>query len=136
MECQICGGSITPVATHNIEVLSCEKCNGFWIKKGDLNKLIEHHGGDVEVSSVDHHVHPDSHGILKCAFCEDRATIKVNFLEQSDVILDYCEECGSFWVDKGELQKMQEYMTEVEEHAAPQTVREWILKICYSLPKV
>ena len=135
MQCQICNGTITPKTVNNVEIFSCEGCSGFWIKKGNLNKLIEHQAGDIEFSSIDHHMHKDTHGILKCAFCEDQAMIKSNFIEQSEIILDYCEECGAFWVDSGETDKMQEYMENLEKEPGKPSIIEVIFKSLYSLPK-
>lgn len=135
MQCQICKGTITPKNVNNIEIYSCSNCNGFWIKKGNLNKLIEHQSGDIEFSSIDHHMHKDTHGIMKCAFCEDQAMIKCNFIEQSDIILDYCEKCGAFWIDAGETDKMQMYIETLDKNSKKSTIVEIIFKSLYSLPK-
>ena len=136
MNCQLCDGIITPISTENIEIFRCSGCDGFWIKKGDLNKLVEHRSGDIEFSSVDHHIHKDTHGIMKCVFCEDQAMIKINFIEYSDIILDYCEQCGTFWVDQGELQKMQIYMKTIEKDKKKLTITEIIMNVLDSFPKI
>jgi Zn-finger nucleic acid-binding protein len=136
MECQICHKTITPVKTNGIEILQCENCKGFWVKKGDLNKLIKHRAGDIEFSSIDHHMHQDTHGIMKCVFCDDQAMIKVNFIEYSDIILDYCETCGAFWIDNGEVIKMEEYIQSIESNDAKPGVLEIIMNTIYSLPKI
>jgi Zn-finger nucleic acid-binding protein len=135
MQCQLCKGTLTSIKTNNVEILSCEKCKGFWLKKGDLNKLIQHKSGDIEFSSVDHHMHKDKHGIMKCIFCDDQAMIKINFIEYSDIILDFCEKCGAFWVDSGETKKMQKYISSIENSKGKQTITEIIMNILYSLPK-
>lgn len=136
MKCQICNNTITPVKKDDLEMLQCETCNGFWIKKGSLNKLIKHRAGDVEFSSIDHHMHHDTHGIMKCVYCDDQAMIKVNFIEYSDIILDYCEECGAFWIDNGELDKMQAYIQSIEQNNAKPTILEIIMNTIFSLPKI
>jgi len=136
MKCQVCKGTITPINTNNIEILRCESCMGFWVKSGDLNKLIKHKHGDIEFSSIDHHMHKDTHGIMKCIYCNDQAMIKSNFIEYSDIILDYCEECGAFWIDNGELEKMQQYINNIESNQKNQSLTEIIMNIIYSLPKV
>jgi Zn-finger nucleic acid-binding protein len=127
---------ITPIKTENVEILQCESCKGFWIKKGDLNRIIKHRAGDVEFSSIDHHMHHDTHGIMKCVFCEDQAMIKVNFIEYSDIILDHCESCGAFWIDNGEVDKMQTYISSIEQNKAKPTILEIIMNTIYSLPKI
>lgn len=136
MKCQLCTNTITPVTTQGVEIYKCEGCNGFWIKRGDLNLLIDHQRGDLEFSSVDHHFHKDTHGTLKCAFCDDSAMIKINFIGYSDIILDYCEECGAFWVDAGELEKMQEYISGIESGDKKKSLAEIIISVIYSLPQI
>lgn len=136
MNCQICNGIITPFKTNDIEILKCDTCGGFWLHKGDLNKLVKHQAGDLEFSSVDHHIHKDKHGILKCVFCEDQAMIKINFIENSNIVLDYCENCGALWVDGGELGKMEEYIGKIEKDGKKKSIREIIMEIIYSLPQI
>lgn len=136
MKCEVCKGTIVPIKTNNIEIFRCKKCKGFWIKSGDLNRLIKHKSGDIEFSSIDHHMHKDTHGIMKCIFCEDSAMIKSNFIEYSDIILDYCEICGAFWIDNGEVDKMQDYIERIEKEDKKQSITEIIMNIIYSLPKV
>ena len=136
MKCQICKETITPIQTQNIEIFQGEVCKGFWIRKGDLNRLIKHRAGDIEFSSIDHHMHCDTHGIMKCVFCDDQAMIKVNFIEYSEIILDYCEACGAFWIDNGEVEKMQEYIKNIEQNDAKPTILEIIMNTIFSLPKI
>ena len=135
MNCEVCKGTLNNITAKDINILQCNKCKGFWVKKGDLNKLIKHKYGDIEFSSVDHHMHNDTHGILKCIYCEDQAMIKSNFMEYSDVILDYCENCGSFWIDNGELEKMQNYVEKIENSDTKPSITEIIMDILYTLPK-
>ncbi|MCG8571250.1 MAG: zf-TFIIB domain-containing protein [Spirochaetes bacterium] len=135
MNCQICKNTITPTKAQGIEIYSCNGCKGFWIKKGELNKLIEHTAGDLEQSSIDHHFHKDTHGTLKCIYCDDSAMIKINFIEFSDIILDYCEQCGCFWIDSDEVEKMQQYVKKIEKNDKPSR-SEIIMSIFYSLPQI
>ncbi|MBN1700125.1 MAG: zf-TFIIB domain-containing protein [Spirochaetales bacterium] len=135
MECQVCGGKITPIDTEHIRIMQCAGCKGFWIKKGDLNNLIKHKAGDLEFSSIDHHMHQDTHGIMKCIYCPDSAMIKINFIEYSDIIMDYCPECGAFWIDRGEMEKMQEYVDTIEKSDKKKTIIETIMNTIFSLPK-
>ncbi len=135
MQCQICNKTITIKKSNDVEIHSCTGCNGFWIKKGNLNKLVAHQSGDLEFSSIDHHMHNDTHGIMKCTFCNDQAMIKSNFIEQSEIILDYCEKCGAFWIDSGETEKMQKYIESLENSGVKPSIIDTIFKVLYSLPK-
>ena len=61
--------------------------------------------------------------------------IKVNFIEHSDIVLDFCEDCGAFWIDNGELDKMQEYVDKIENTGKKSSIFEIIMEVLYSLPK-
>ncbi|MFC1671430.1 zf-TFIIB domain-containing protein, partial [Spirochaetota bacterium] len=52
---------------------------------------------------------------IKCRECEDMTMKKINFLDYSDIIMDYCSSCGSMWLDKDELSNMHNYIKKVEE---------------------
>ncbi len=136
MECLVCKGKLEKIISNDIEIIKCNKCKGFWVKSGDLNRIVKHKAGDIEFSSIDHHFHKDIHGIIKCIYCNDIAMIKINFIEFSDIILDFCEICGAFWVDNGELEKMQIYIDTIEDTGTKKTIAEIIMNLIYSLPKV
>lgn len=135
MKCQVCEGDLKDKEIEGVAIIKCDKCKGFWVHGGDLNKLIKHKRGDVEKSSIDHHFHQDSHSSLKCHYCEDSAMRKINFINYSDIIMDYCEDCGSFWIDGNELEKMQKYIDELEKNDKD-TIVEIVMNFIYSLPKV
>ena len=40
---------------------------------------------------------------------------KINFLDYSDIIIDYCPSCGAYWLDKDELGNMHDYIKKVED---------------------
>jgi len=137
MICEVCiKGNITTISSQGVDISKCDNCGGFWIQKGDLNKLIKHKSGDIEFSSIDRHFHTDNHGIIKCVFCEDSAMRKVSFLGYSDIILDYCEDCGAFWVDSGEINKMQDTIDTIEKDNLKKPIIQIIMEIFYSLPRV
>jgi len=72
-------------------------------------------GGDVESCSIDDAPHKDSHRAIKCLDCRDVDMKKINFLDYSDIVLDYCPSCGAFWIDHGEIGKMHEYIRRIDE---------------------
>ena len=41
--------------------------------------------------------------------------VKINFLDYSDIVMDRCPTCGSYWLDKNELANMHKYIKQVEE---------------------
>ncbi|MDH5716512.1 MAG: zf-TFIIB domain-containing protein [Spirochaetia bacterium] len=119
--CPVCKGN-NPLKIKEKEgrkIKACNKCNGMYLHKGDLNAFVPHYKDfypreDVELSSVDHDPHSDTHSLIPCAYCDNSKMIKINFLSMSNIILDYCEKCESLWVDGEEIEKIQSYWQKVE----------------------
>lgn len=90
---------------HEIEgtvVEFCEGCNGIWLDKGELNKVTHPIDGDIEFCS---HEYSGEKSVseLSCPKCIDKKLKKANFIEFSDIAIDYCDGCNGIWLDKGEL---------------------------------
>lgn len=109
------------VSQNGVEFYACPETGGLFLHHGDLNALLpNHHQGllnkeDLELSSIVTKATSDDHGPVSCIYCGNPKMTKVNFLGLSDIVLDACEKCGSFWVDGGELEKIRSYWSEVEE---------------------
>ncbi len=104
------------------EYYVCPETGGMYLHKGDLNALLPHHESlfaseDLELSSLVKKTEKDVHGDIPCIHCGNPAMTKVTFLAESGIVLDHCEQCGSFWIDGGELRKMREYWENVEENS-------------------
>ena len=115
MICPRCQASLTREFVEGEYIDACKSCGGMWLHKHQLNNLLKESQGDVEECSVDDNPHEDVYPEVKCRECADVVMKKVNFLEYSDIIMDYCSSCGAFWLDKDELANMQKYIKMVEE---------------------
>lgn len=114
MDCPRCDSKLEITKIEGEDIEFCNSCKGMWLHKDQLNNLISESNGNVEISSVDYNRHKDLKSTIKCRDCENSTMIKINFLEYSDIIMDYCEECGAFWLDYGELHKIHIYMEKIE----------------------
>ena len=45
--------------------------------------------------------------------------IKMHFMGEARILLDYCEKCGGIWVDGGELTKINQYIHWFDKKAQP-----------------
>ncbi len=118
MECPRCGSELTSKDVMDHEILSCNSCKGMWLHRHQLNELlhdVSDNVGDFETISVEYN--PDGERLpeITCIECGDVQMDKINFLEYSDIIIDHCPRCGSFWLDKDELDKMEEYTRKIDE---------------------
>jgi Zn-finger nucleic acid-binding protein len=94
---------------------SCPTCHGMFFEHGQLNAL-EPTAGDLEFSTVDgdDFQHADKYGSIACP--RDGATMaKVDFNIETEIILDYCRQCGGFWLDEDELAAVHEEVNRLNE---------------------
>jgi Zn-finger nucleic acid-binding protein len=115
MECPRCKKALTLEEVDGERLNVCRSCGGLWVRRHQLNRLLPESGGDVESCSIDGNPHGDYHRYIRCAECADSRMKKISFLEYSDIILDYCASCGSFWLDRDELSKMHGYLKKIDE---------------------
>jgi len=81
----------------------CEVCGSLWLDAGELNKMAVQVEGNIEYCTS-HHVRDDvDEPVRQCPRCRETALRKVLYLGDADLVLDYCANCGGFWLDAGEL---------------------------------
>ncbi len=115
MKCPRCKKTMVQENREGEEILVCRHCDGMWLHKHQLNNLLKESGGDVELCSFNTLPDDDRHPIIKCRECPDSVMLKIHFLEYSDIVIDRCPSCGSYWLDKNELANMHKYISQVEE---------------------
>ena len=117
MKCPRCGSILQSVENDGQMVEACTDCKGEWLHAGELQKLVEHHDEvftQQEIESLDavnkeiETVELADHDELNCPVCETVRMEHFNYGDTSGIILHKCMECGGIWMDKGELQKVEE----------------------------
>jgi len=106
IECPNCGTPMQRDAERDLAVDLCPECGGVWLDSGELNELATGMHGDIEYCSVDEDVHRDRFPGRSCPRCPGTAMRKINLLRLSDLIFDWCPACGGFFLDKGEVGRM------------------------------
>jgi Zn-finger nucleic acid-binding protein len=97
-----------------------------WLNKGELDKIAFQTPGSVEIASIEllrnemkSTAHPYKPFPPKCLHCPDHLMIKMHFMGESRILLDYCQQCGGIWVDGGELTKINQYIRWFDPKAKP-----------------
>jgi len=97
----------------NLDV--CPKCAGIWCDAGELNGLLAR--DPIAFARVDAMVVPHVEeragppSALLCPDCLVRLQ-SYHYMYNSPVVLDACTTCGGFWIEDGELSKMQQVLNE------------------------
>ena len=106
MKCLNCHAEMTNQLVKSflkeISYDTCEACGSFWLDATELDKLAWKVEGSIEYSSRKK-AEESSEREKHCPRCEDVELDKVVFVRYSDIVLDRCPNCKSFWLDGGEL---------------------------------
>ena len=118
MNCPRCQNSVLQsVEYDNQKVEVCPQCKGEWLFAGELQKIVEHHDEvftPEEIASMNavnkeiFTAEKDDKDELNCPACGDVQMEHFNYGDTSGIILHKCSECGGIWMDKDELQKVEE----------------------------
>jgi len=116
MKCLNCGTEMTnnQVKTRKdfISYDMCEKCGSLWLDAGELDKMAFKVEGSIEYCSQLKDAQPDPEP-KKCPRCDNFNLERVRFLNNTDVILHHCRNCGGFWLDGGELNLVDQELKKI-----------------------
>lgn len=138
MNCPRDNSALEPERVHDVEVQICRACGGMLLDHGELNRVADATSGDLEFSTLDQDTfeHPDDQGPIECP--RDRGVMmsKVEFNIGTNIILDWCATCRSFWLDGVELARINAEVRDLNEAereiSDPPLVR--LSKFFWSLP--
>ncbi len=112
LDCPRCKSSLVKrtikEVQHSIEVDHCDDCGGTWFDESELES-IEHVSKPTvwEIRRIPRSI--DQLAGLYCPTCEDHPLMaKAEHDRDQKVILDFCDSCKGIWLDKGELEAIQE----------------------------
>ncbi len=108
LKCPNCQIEMDREEQRDLAVDVCPDCGGVFLDSGELNALATGMHGDIEYCSIDEDFHRNRFPERQCPKCPDQPMRKINLLRLSDLIFDLCPSCGGFFLDKGEVEKMNE----------------------------
>jgi Zn-finger nucleic acid-binding protein len=132
LKCPLCPGSILVKHEVNGTIVDfCESCGGIWLAKGELNKITHPHDGDIEFCS---HENKENSVVTNrlCPVCDNKRLIQDNFIEYSDIKIEYCKCCGGIWLDKGELDTINKEIDSLKD--IPETFDHKLMVFLSKLP--
>lgn len=121
-KCPSCQSDLQTIKCPDMEYLQCVKCRGIYLEKNELNILATGESGDIEFCSIDTDPHNDKYPARICIHCNNQMR-KINLLEFSNIIFDYCETCDGFFLDNGELDEMNDYLKSISPSGSSEEFR-------------
>lgn len=114
MYCPACTESMTTYKSSSIETERCHSCGGLWLDWNELNVFVRM--GKIPASTIarfqsNAQAKIIEEGKRKCPRCD----ICMKVINHRGINVDYCDRCGGFWFDRGELlQILRKYQAESE----------------------
>lgn len=125
INCPACATPMKRVTDPDIVIERCPGCQGTWLDKEELNTLATGLAGDIEFCSFDDEIHDDEHPRRKCPKCNSVVLKKTGLLAYADIIFDSCDNCGGFFLDRGEMKKMNTRLERLSGVAGGDEMREY-----------
>ncbi len=117
MKCPRCTAVLSSAELSNVDVEVCPKCKGEWLFAGELLKIVEHHdevftpeeiAAQNAVNKEIFSAEKDDHDELNCPACTNVRMEHFNYGDTSGIILHKCTECEGVWMDKDQLERVEE----------------------------
>jgi uncharacterized protein len=125
MKCPACANELTSRRVGPVTVDVCDGgCAGVWFDAFELQRVAEAEHAAEELASVtrDPHRRVEADRKRPCPRCSDVKLLRHFATGLRRVEVDHCPNCGGYWLDHGELQKvLSERELEAAVRAAKQT---------------
>lgn len=116
MKCPRDGTTLASEDQHGIEVRVCPACGGVWLEPGELDAIAESWAAITERIPPDHDAmtkglegaKEKQRPLAECPVCGDD-TVREEYGLSSGVYVDVCSHGHGTWVDKGELELIEEF---------------------------
>lgn len=112
MDCIKCEGRLqkilfSPVTGHKIELWRCNTCNGIWIDNEALDQYLDQGSSGIDSWAIEPALMQElDEKIAHCPRCELRM-LKAPSLRDPNITIDFCDACGSVWLDATELDQLE-----------------------------
>lgn len=119
LKCPVCRTALTPVragASGRVLLDACPTCDGIWFDAGELDQLDGSPWANVEEADF-RDASPD-HDQPFCPRCR-RLLQPVSPLDDPALTIDRCKQCRGFWLDRGELERMQQLAAVIDRTPSP-----------------
>ena len=112
-DCPGCRAELDLYSLLGIEFEGCLKCHGLWLDRDELRKLKnkvgigELHWLNSEVDNIER-----AAAIASKRVCprKDNGNLLSVVFGKSSIVLDWCPKCHGIWLDRGEYDKIVDYL--------------------------
>lgn len=126
MKCPNCGNDFTSKTFHKVKIEECEKCQGLWFDRDELNNAKNSTDSDLAWINFDIFEEKGSkyeknQGNKLCP--KDSSSLQKFTYSHSKVSIDACPTCHGIFLDKNEFDKIISYL---EKEVVSNTSGDWV----------
>jgi Zn-finger nucleic acid-binding protein len=128
-DCPACGAKLDVYSLLSIEFEGCPRCHGLWLDQDELRKLKnkvgigELHWLNSEVDNIEQAAAIQTKRV--CPRKDGGQLVSIVF-GKSSIVLDWCPKCRGMWLDRGEYEKIIDYLRDEAGKATIQDVEKEI----------
>jgi Zn-finger nucleic acid-binding protein len=110
--CPRCKAELSRQALGPTQIERCASCHGVWIAAAEFNQLLRDLDRleAVRARELAHHEPEQAVSYVACPRCSEIMERR-NFGRSSGIMVDTCKKHG-IWLDRGELRRVAEHLTE------------------------
>ncbi len=121
--CPDCNTAMIDEAVEGVVVNACPQCAGVWVHPEALTELLEKDPVgllELEEKNVPKtEQRPIGRSVRNCP--DDNMTLQeYHYCYNSPIVLQVCTDCGGFWIEDGQLKRMQDWVNETQAPITPQ----------------
>jgi Zn-finger nucleic acid-binding protein len=116
MQCPNCHKPLTGIDYEGVHIEICPVCGGDWLGAGQLTNILKARQtrfteqeclAIAQVAKITYVKLPNLDRHLVCPECGG-TTHPINYGDDTGIVIDKCATCGGVWLDRGELDKIEE----------------------------
>src|SRR5579871_4414586 len=111
--CPECSAKMCTEVIHGVHLDICPECAGIWFDFEELRTLLAQDPlvmSELEDRTMPHGAHkPIGTSLRHCPDCH-LPLQQYRYLYTSPIVLEACTDCGGFFVEDGQLGKMQQWL--------------------------
>lgn len=124
MKCPRDGTTLVSEDQHGIEVRACPHCGGVWLEPGELQAIAESWAAITErippeedaMTHAQKGAKEKQRPAAECPVCGD-STVREEYGLSSGIYVDRCSHGHGTWLDKGELEAIEEHYARAKAEA-------------------
>jgi len=109
MNCPKCHNNMHEMTLEGVELDFCPSCKGLWFDHDEIAFMTELPTDIPDLAEVEQDARKTEYACPRCGTTLE----EMKFVKAEDLLIDRCPQCKGIWLDKDELQKVEEIASHI-----------------------